>query len=223
MLYIVSTPIGNLKDITLRALETLKAVDLIAAEDTRHTKVLLDHYEIQKPTTSFFDHNQTLKGQYLLGLLKEGKTIALVSDAGTPGISDPGYTLIKLAQDNNIPVTVIPGVTAVITALTLSGLASHRFTFEGFMPPKTVGRCKKLESLKSQDGTFIFYESPHRLLKTLEDIKTTLDDPLMVVARELTKIFEEVKKAKASELIKHFTAHPPKGEFVLLINLSVAN
>ncbi len=220
MLYIVSTPIGNLKDITLRAIETLKSVDLIAAEDTRHTKVLLDHYEIKKPTTSFFDHNQNIKGQYLIGLLKEGKSIALVSDAGTPGISDPGYTLIKLAQDNNIPITVIPGATALVTALTLSGLASHRFTFEGFMPPKTVGRCKKLEALKGQDGTFIFYESPHRLLKTLEDIQTVLNDPTMVVARELTKMFEEVKKAKSSELIKHFTTHPPKGEFVLLINLS---
>lgn len=219
MLYIVSTPIGNLKDITLRALEVLKSVDLIAAEDTRHTKFLLDHFEIQKPTTSFFDHNQKIKGQYLLGILKEGKSIALVSDAGTPGISDPGYTLIKLAQDNNIPITVIPGVSAVVTALTASGLPSHRFTFEGFFPPKTVGRCKKLEALKNAEGTFIFYESPHRLLKTLEDIKTTLNDPIIVIARELTKMFEEVKKAKASQLIEHFTAHPPKGEFVVLINL----
>jgi 16S rRNA (cytidine1402-2'-O)-methyltransferase len=128
--------------------------------------------------------------------------------------------LIKLAYDNNIPVTVIPGVTAVITALTLSGLPSHRFIFEGFLPPKTVGRCKKLESFKEEEGTVIFYESPHRLLKTLEDIKKVLGDPYMVAARELTKMFEEVKKAKASELIIHFIAHPPKGEFVLLLNLS---
>lgn len=219
MLYIVSTPIGNLKDITLRAIEILKSVDIIAAEDTRHTKILLDHYEINKPTTSFFDHNQKLKGQYLLGFLKEGKSVALVTDAGTPGISDPGYTLIKLAQEHDITIQVIPGVTAMITALTLSGLPAHRVVFEGFLPPKTVGRCKKLESLKSQEGTVIFYESPHRLLKTLEDIKTVLDDPAIVVARELTKKFEEVKKAKASELIEHFTAHPPKGEFVILINL----
>jgi 16S rRNA (cytidine1402-2'-O)-methyltransferase len=221
MLYIVSTPIGHLKDITLRAIETLKAVDMIAAEDTRQTKILLDHYEIAKPLTSFFDHNQGVKGQYLLGILKEGKSIALVSDAGTPGISDPGYSLIKLAYDNNIPVTVIPGVTALITALTLSGLPAHRFVFEGFLPPKTVGRSKKLESLKNEEGTIIFYESPHRILKTLEDIEKVYSDPYLVVARELTKMFEEVKKGKASELIAHFAAHPPKGEFVVLLNLTV--
>ena len=147
------------------------------------------------------------------------KNIALVTDAGTPGISDPGYTLIKLAQENDIPINVIPGVTALITALTLSGLPAHRFVFEGFLPPKTVGRCKKLESFKDEEGTVIFYESPHRLLKTLEDIKSVLNDPFMVIARELTKKFEEVKKAKASQLIEHFTVHPPKGEFVILINL----
>ncbi len=222
MLYIVSTPIGNLKDFTLRAIETLKSVDIVAAEDTRQTKVLLDHYDIAKPTTSFFDHNQKVKGQYLLGLLKEGKSVGLVTDAGTPGISDPGYSLIKLAYDNGIPVTVVPGVTALITALTLSGLPSHRFVFEGFLPPKTVGRCKKLESFKKEEGTIIFYESPHRLLKTLEDIKNVLGDPYIVVTRELTKKFEEVKKGKASDLMSHFMAHGPKGEFVLLLNLTVS-
>ena len=219
MLYIVSTPIGNLKDITLRAIETLKLVDVIAAEDTRHTKILLEHYGIEKPVTSFFDHNQTVKGQYLLGLLKEGRSVGLVTDAGTPGISDPGYSLIKLAYDNDIPVTVIPGVTALIMALTLSGLPAHRFIFEGFLPPKTVGRRKKLESFKDEEGTVIFYESCHRILKTLEDIKQVLDDPYLVVARELTKKFEEVKKGKASELLTHFNAHTPKGEFVVLLNL----
>ncbi|MBF0490324.1 MAG: 16S rRNA (cytidine(1402)-2'-O)-methyltransferase [Candidatus Omnitrophica bacterium] len=224
MLYIVSTPIGNLKDITLRAIETLKLVDIVAAEDTRQTKILLDHYEIQKPITSFFDHNQRVKGPRLLETLKEGKSIALVSDAGTPGISDPGYSLIKLAQDNNIPITVIPGVTAVITALTLSGLPSHRFVFEGFLPPKTVGRCKKLTSLKGQDsGTVIFYESPHRILKTLEDIQKVFEDPYIVVARELTKMFENVQKGKASDIIAHFIAHPPRGEFVVLLNLAQDN
>ncbi|MEI7999560.1 MAG: 16S rRNA (cytidine(1402)-2'-O)-methyltransferase [Candidatus Omnitrophota bacterium] len=222
MLYIVSTPIGNLQDITLRAIDTLKLVDIVAAEDTRHTKILLDHYEIKKPITSFFDHNQKVKGLYLLGLLKEGKSVGLVTDAGTPGISDPGYSLIRLAYDNNIPVTVIPGVTALITALTLSGLPSHRFVFEGFLPPKTVGRCKKLESFKNEEGTIIFYESPHRVLKTLEDIKNVFSDPYLVVARELTKKFEEVKKGKASDLIVHFEASSPRGEFVLLINLSQA-
>jgi len=219
MLYIVSTPIGNLKDITLRAIETLKLVDLIAAEDTRQTKILLDHYEIQKPITSFFDHNQKIKGLKLLEILKEGKSIALVTDAGTPGISDPGYSLIKLAQDHQIPISVIPGVTAVITALTLSGLPSHRFVFEGFLPPKTVGRCKKLETFKEEEGTVVFYESPHRLLKTLEDIKTVFNDPYLVVARELTKMFEEVRKGKASAQIEHFTKNAPRGEFVILLNL----
>ena len=218
MLYIISTPIGNLQDITLRAIEALKTVDIIAAEDTRQSKILLDHYGIQKPVTSFFDHNQKIKGERLLGILREGKSVALITDAGTPGISDPGYSLIKLAYDNDIPVTVVPGVTALITALTLSGLPAHRFIFEGFLPPKTVGRRKKLQSLKAEEGTIIFYESPHRLLKALEDIKEVLDDPTMVVARELTKKFEEVKKGKASQLLAHFTAHPPRGEFVLLLN-----
>ena len=217
MLYIVSTPIGNLKDITLRAIETLKNVDLIAAEDTRHTKVLLDAYQIQKPLTSFFEHNQISKTDHLIGLLKQGKNVALVSDAGTPGISDPGFHLIRLAQENNIAITVIPGVTAFVTALTASGLPAHRFSFEGFLPVKSGARRNKLASLKGQEGTCIFYESPHRLLKTLKDIQETLDDPTIVVARELTKKFEEVRNGKASVHLKHFTEHNPKGEFVILL------
>jgi len=216
MLYIVSTPIGNLKDITLRAIETLKSVDLIAAEDTRHTKILLDAYEIQKPLTSFFEHNQIKKSGHLLELLKTGRNIALVSDAGTPGISDPGFLMIRLAQENNIPISVIPGVSACISALTASGLPAHRFVFEGFLPPKSGARRNKLTALKEQEGTCIFYESPHRLLKTLKDMQEVWDDPVIVVARELTKKFEEVRKDKASLLIEHFTIHPPKGEFVLL-------
>jgi 16S rRNA (cytidine1402-2'-O)-methyltransferase len=218
MLYIVSTPIGNLKDITLRAIETLKAVDLIAAEDTRHTKILLDAYQVQKPLTSFFEHNQIKKADHLLGLLKIGKNIALVSDAGTPGISDPGFLMVRLAQENNIPITVIPGVSACISALTASGLPAHRFMFEGFLPPKSGARRNKLISLKGQKNTIIFYESPHRLIKTLKDMQEVWDDPTVVVARELTKKFEEILKDKASRLIGHFNIHPPKGEFVLLIN-----
>jgi 16S rRNA (cytidine1402-2'-O)-methyltransferase len=216
MLYIVSTPIGNLKDITLRAIETLKSVDLIAAEDTRHTKILLDAYQIQKPLTSFFEHNQIKKADHLLGLLKMGKNIALVSDAGTPGISDPGFLMVQRALENNIPMTVIPGVSACVSALTASGLPAHRFIFEGFLPPKSGARRNKLISLKGQEGTIIFYESPHRLLKTLKDMQEVWDDPTIVVARELTKKFEETRKDKTSLLIEHFTHHPPKGEFVLL-------
>ena len=217
MLYIVSTPIGNLKDITLRALETLKSVDLIAAEDTRHTKILLDAYEIHKPLTSFFEHNQDRKTEQIIGLLKSGKNIALVSDAGTPGISDPGYPLIRRAREEDIKMEVIPGVSALITALTASGLPAHGFIFEGFLPPKSGARRKKLETFKAEERTVIFYESPHRLLKTLKDIVEVLDNPAIVCARELTKKFEEIKKGPAAEMLAHFTRHAPRGEFVLLI------
>jgi 16S rRNA (cytidine1402-2'-O)-methyltransferase len=220
MLFIVSTPIGNLKDITLRALETLKSVDLIAAEDTRHTKILLDAYEIQKPLTSFFEHNQDRKTAQLIAMLKEGKRIALVSDAGTPGISDPGYPLIHEALKEGIKVEVIPGVTALIMALTASGLPTHNFTFEGFLPVKSGARRKKLEDFKGQDRTVIVYESPHRLLKSLKDIEEVLNNPTVVCARELTKKFEEIRRETAAQLITHFTRHKPQGEFVLIIKVT---
>ena len=220
MLYIISTPIGNLKDITLRAVETLKSVDLIAAEDTRHTKILTLHYEIKTPLTSYFEHNKIQKADYLLSLLKEGKNIALVSDAGTPGISDPGFELIRLARDNDIPVTVIPGPTALIAALTLSGLPAHSFIFEGFLPVKSGARRKKLETFRNEQRTLICYESPYRLVKTLKDMEDVLDNPVVVCARELTKKFEEVKKGRAGELKEHFLKVKPRGEFVLLVNLN---
>jgi 16S rRNA (cytidine1402-2'-O)-methyltransferase len=220
MLYIVSTPIGNLKDITLRAVETLKEVDLIAAEDTRHTKILLQHYDIQTPLTSFFEHNQLKKADQLLRLLKEGRKIALVTDAGTPGISDPGFLLIRLAREDGISITAVPGATALITALTLSGLPAHSFVFEGFLPVKSAARRKKLESFRNETRTIIFYESPHRLVKALKDMEEILGNPIVVCARELTKKFEEIKKAPAGELIRFWDSHPPKGEFVLLLNLS---
>lgn len=217
MLYIVSTPIGNLKDITLRAIETLKSVDLIAAEDTRHTKILCKEYDIQTPLTSYFEHNKFQKGHKIIQEMLNGKTVALVTDAGTPGISDPGYRLINLAKGNDIPVTVIPGATALIAALSLSGYPSDRFRFEGFLPVKSAARRRKLETIKKEEGPVIFYESPHRLLKALKDVEEVLGDPLVFVARELTKKFEEGLESKASELFKHFTQKKPKGEFVLIL------
>lgn len=217
MLYIVSTPIGNLQDITLRALEVLKSVDLIAAEDTRHTKNLCNAYQIATPLTSFFEHNEQVKAHHLLALLREGKNVALVSDAGTPGISDPGFRLIRMAKENQIPFTVIPGACAAVAGLSLSGLPSDRFVFKGFLPIKSGARRKALVAIRPEDGTVIFYESPHRILKSLKDIEEVMGDPLIVVVRELTKKFEERLEAKASELFAHFSLHKPLGEFVILI------
>lgn len=219
MLYIVSTPIGNLKDITYRAVEVLKSVDLIAAEDTRHTRILTKHYKITTPLTSYFEHNKIKKADYLLKFLREGKDLALVTDAGTPGISDPGFHLIHLAQERNIPTTSIPGATALITALTLSGLPCHSFIFEGFLPIKSVSRKKKLAEYLEEKRTVIFYESPHRLVKVLQDIHDVLDNPNVVCARELTKKFEEVRKGACQEHIDHFSKVKPKGEFVLLLQI----
>lgn len=219
MLYIVSTPIGNLKDITYRAVEILQSVDLIAAEDTRHTKILCDHYGIKTPLTSFFQHNEKSKMMSILRQLQEGKKVALVSDAGTPGISDPGYSLIRLARENNIPIETAPGPTALVAALTLSGLPMDSFVFEGFPPVKSGGRRRFFEDLKRETRTVIFYESPHRILKTLEDMKDVLGDPTVVCARELTKKFQEVKEGKASDLLNYFSKGKTKGEFVVLFKI----
>lgn len=217
MLYIVSTPIGNLKDISLRAIEVLKSVDLIACEDTRHTKILLDHYGIQTPSTSYFQHNRFTKGQYLLKVLQEGKNIALVSDAGTPGILDPGYHIINLAIKNNIEVSVIPGPTAFINALVVSGKPSHQFVFAGFLPNRPLVRRNRLKKLVKLDCTVVFYESCHRITKTLQDIQDIFGEKEIVCCRELTKKFEEVKRASARELLEHFGQQKPRGEFVLVI------
>ena len=217
MLYIVSTPIGNLKDITLRAIEVLKSVDLIACEDTRHTKILLDHYAIKKPLTSYFQHNRFAKGEYLLRLLKEGKDIALVSDAGTPGILDPGHNLINLAIKNNIPITAIPGPTAFVDALVLSGKPAHEFFFAGFLPNRTIARKNRLKELAKLKATLVFYESCHRILKTLQDIQDILGDREIVCCRELTKKFEEIKRASAKDIIQALKKEKPRGEFVLVI------
>lgn len=217
MLYIVATPIGNLKDITFRAIEILKSVDLIACEDTRHTKILLDHYGIKKPTTSFFQHNRFTKGEYLLGLLKKGKNVALVSDAGTPGILDPGYNLINLAIKNNIDTTFIPGPTAFIDALVLSGKPAHEFYFAGFLPNKKIARKNRLIKLSKLECTLVCYESCHRIIAALEDIREVFGEREIVVGRELTKKFEEVLRATPQAILEKLQISKPRGEFVVII------
>ena len=217
MLYIVSTPIGNLKDITVRAIEVLKSVDLIACEDTRHTKVLLNHYGIQTPTTSYFQHNKITKGEYLIRLLREDKSIALVCDAGTPGILDPGYHIINLAIKNNIGITLIPGPTAFINALILSGKPAHQFIFAGFLPRGPLARKNRLREISGLNYTAIFYESCHRILKALQDIQDTLGGREIACARELTKKFEEIKRGSAKDILEGLKQRKPRGEFVIVI------
>ncbi|MBI1976253.1 MAG: 16S rRNA (cytidine(1402)-2'-O)-methyltransferase [Candidatus Omnitrophica bacterium] len=218
-LFVIATPIGNLKDITLRALETLKQVDLIACEDTRHTQKLLSHYQIQRPLTSLFEHNERLKVPALVRQLQEGKTVGLVSDAGTPGISDPGFVLIREAIQNEIPVVPIPGPSAIITALIVSGMPTDRFCFEGFLPQKSAAMRRKLEELKNEPRTLIFYESPHRVLKTLQAMLELWGDIPIVCARELTKLHEEILRKPISQQITHLQKNTPRGEFVLVVNL----
>jgi len=217
ILYVVSTPIGNLDDITLRAIETLKTAGLIAAEDTRHTRILLDRYDIKAIVTSYFEYNKIQKTEYLIKVLKEGKSVALVSDAGTPGISDPGYKIIRACIDNNIPVVPIPGPSGIVTALTISGKPTDKFTFEGFLSNKGQKRQNQLKKLKDEGRTIVLYESPHRILKLLEDILGVYGDVEIALARELTKKFEEVRREKVSDAIAHFTTHPPKGEFIVIV------
>lgn len=216
-LYICATPIGNLEDITLRALRVLKEVDLIAAEDTRHTRKLLNHYEISTPMTSYHEHNARQKGPYLIEQLLQGKKIALVSDAGTPGISDPGSLLIKEAIEMQIPVVPLPGATAFVTALCVSGLPTDKFAFEGFLPRKDKERKRQLESLIQEERTLIFYEAPHRLLGTLKSFREVMPNRRLVVARELTKQYEEILRGTPEELFNHFAEHPPRGEFTLIL------
>ncbi len=213
----MATPIGNLGDITFRAVETLKAVDLIAAEDTRHTKILLDRYGITTPTTSYFEYNKVRKTDYLLKILKEGRSVALVSDAGTPGISDPGYTIIRLCIDNGIRIVPIPGASGLLTALTSSGKPTDKFAFEGFLSNKQARRRNQLKKLKAEDRTVVLYESPHRILKLLEDIMEIYGDIEIVLARELTKKFEEIRREKVSAMIGHFKTDKARGEFIVVI------
>ena len=217
-LYIVATPIGNLKDITFRAIETLKSVDLIAAEDTRRTKKLLSHYDIHAPLTSYFEHNQRIKADYIIGQLNAGKSVALVSDAGTPGISDPGFVVINRAITAGVKIEAIPGACALITALVLSGLPTDRFIFEGFLPAKSAARRRRLKELADEERTIILYESPHRAIKTLKDIADILPGARVACVREATKMFEEVLRAKPAETAAHFEKTPPKGEFVIVVS-----
>ena len=213
-LYVVATPIGNLDDISLRALRTLREVNLIAAEDTRKTKRLLTTYDIKTPVTSYHEHNKWTKLGYILNRL-EGEDVALVSNAGMPGISDPGYELIVAANQRGIPVIPIPGPSVVITALAISGLPTDRFSYIGFLPHTANGRRRLLESIADEQGTIVALETPHRLLAALKDILLILGDRRIALCRELTKIYEEVFRGKISQAIEHFTE--PKGEFTLVI------
>jgi 16S rRNA (cytidine1402-2'-O)-methyltransferase len=216
-LSIVSTPIGNLQDIALRAIEALKSTDLIACEDTRQTGKLLQRHQIRKPLVSLHDHNERQRTPQLLERLRGGESVALVSDGGTPLISDPGWRLVHEAIDAGIAVTWIPGASALIGGLVLSGLPADRFVFEGFLPAKSAARRKRLEALRGEARTVVLYESPYRLLKTLQDIREVLGDIPMACARELTKMFEEVRRGAVSEMIQHFEHRPPKGELVLVL------
>jgi len=221
-LYIVSTPIGNLKDITFRAVEILSSVSMIAAEDTRHSKKLFQHYNISTPSISFFEHNRTARIPKIVSNLKKGNHIALISDAGTPGISDPAYRLIREAIAEEITVESIPGPTALIAGIVSSGLPTDRILFEGFLPPKK-GRKKRLMNLIDQDATIIFYESPYRLIKTLKEIYEVLGDRPAVIARELTKMNEEIIRGTVSDILSYFSNNKPRGEFVIMIGKNDTN
>jgi 16S rRNA (cytidine1402-2'-O)-methyltransferase len=214
-LYLCATPLGNLEDITLRALRILKEVDLIAAEDTRLTRRLLARYAIHTPLTSYHEHNKKKKGEHLLGLLRLGKQVALVTDAGLPGISDPGEEMVAAAVEEGIRVVPVPGPSAALTALIVSGLPASRFCFEGFLPADAGGREKRLQDLKAERRTLIFYEAPHRLRKTLAAMLSVLGDRRVAVARELTKVHEEVWRGNISAALEYF--REPRGEFTLVV------
>jgi|TARA_B100000929_G_scaffold219818_1_gene176379 16S rRNA (cytidine1402-2'-O)-methyltransferase len=216
VLYIVSTPIGNLEDITFRAIRILKDSSLIAAEDTRRSKVLLSHYNISTPTISYYEHNRYTRIPKLIDHLIDGKDIALITDAGTPGISDPAYRLIRAAINSDCRVESIPGASASLAALVASGLPTDRFIFEGFLPHKK-GRKGKLEKVKDIDATIIFYESPNRLVRTLKDILEYIGNRPIAIGRELSKKFEEIMRGRVSDILSHYNTNKPKGEFVIVI------
>lgn len=217
MLYLVATPIGNLQDITLRALETLRTVDYVASEDTRKTGLLLKHFDIHKPQISFHEHNEQRAGDRLEELLRQGHTIAVVTDAGTPGISDPGFSIVRRALNAQVEVTMIPGPTAFVMALVLSGLPLHSFTFRGFPPRKTVGRRKFFAVDQHSPHTLIYYESPYRLVDFLEDALAVFGDRPAAVANDLTKMFEKIERGLLSALLLSAQQGKLKGEYIVVI------
>lgn len=218
MLYVVATPIGNLADITLRALEALRQADVIAAEDTRHSGILLKHYAIQKPLISLHQHNEAMRTAQIIERLGNGETVALITDAGMPGISDPGGRLIRECVKANLLFTIVPGPSSVLTALIGSGFPPHKFFFGGFLPIKSGQRERELLAAAARDETSVYFESPHRLIKTLRAAIVALADRQLCIARELTKKFEEFRRGKAVELFEHYERHPAKGEIVLVIS-----
>ena len=218
MLYVVATPIGNLSDITLRALEVLKSVHLIAAEDTRHSGILLKHFEIKKPFVSYHEHNEAARTAELVERLGRGENVALITDAGTPGLSDPGLRLIRECIKRELPFTIIPGASSILMALLGSGFSTDKFSFGGFLPVKSGQRERELRAATERDETAIFFESPYRLTKTLAACIDIIPERQLCVARELTKKFEEFRRGAASELLAYYQAHPPKGEIVLVIS-----
>jgi 16S rRNA (cytidine1402-2'-O)-methyltransferase len=218
MLYVVATPIGNLGDITLRALKVLQDVDLIAAEDTRHSGMLLKHYQIDKPFISYHEHNEAMRTAQLVERLAAGEKVALITDAGMPGVSDPGARLIRECVKRGLPFTIIPGPSSILTALVGSGFSTDKFFFGGFLPVKSGRRERELRAAAAREETTAFFESPYRLTKTLKVCVDVLPDRQLCVARELTKKFEEFLRGHPRELLDHYTAHPPKGEIVLLIS-----
>lgn len=219
-LYLVATPIGNLEDITYRAINILKEVDIIAAEDTRHTLKLLNYYEISKPLISYHRHNEEIKSNLLINKLLEGQNIAIVTDAGTPGISDPGEEIVKEAIKNNIDIVPIPGACALINALIPSGLNTSQFAFYGFLPLNKKNRENIISKIKKEDKTVILYEAPHKLIKTLEDILESIGDINCVIAKELTKIHEQFIRGNISEVVNKFNQEEIKGEYIILLDLN---
>ena len=221
-LYLVATPIGNLGDISARAAQTLRDVDFIAAEDTRVTRKILEHLNIKKPLVSYYEHNRRESGEKIISRIRSGESCALVTDAGTPGISDPGEDLVRLCVGSDIPMLVVPGPCAAVSALTLSGFAAGRFSFEGFLSTSRKSRFEHLDELKTEKRTMVFYEAPHKLLRTLRDMQSVFGDRNISISRELTKVFEETMRCTLPDAVAHFENTPPRGEFVIVIEGAAA-